>query len=660
MSKVIGGRGRRDPDEIDDETLEPDVSMEIGFTKIIVVDNIPVVPTEKFEKLKGVISKIFTSMGQIKDLNIPLDDAGNTKGYAFIEYTTAESAETAVQKTNGYRLDKSHVFAVHHYEDFQKYLNVSDTYQQPEPKPYEPKENMRDWLLEKRVIDQFALRYSDVTEIMWNDLKNGQEHESVMKRKDWSETFINWSPLGTYLLTVHAKGIALWGGNSWNKIMRFPHNGVKLVDFSPCEKYVVTASPQYQDNDNPKDPQCIIVWDIRSGKKLRGFLGGDKGAWPLFKWSHDDKYIARIGEDSISVYETPNMDLLDKKSIKINGVKDFCWSPTDNIISYFIPEGNNSPAAVILVDIPSKVIRRQKNLFNVSDCKLHWQESGDFLAAKVDKVTKNKKQTSTSFEVFRLREKDIPTEQLEMKDNIVAFAWEPKGIRFAVIHGEGAKPDVSFYAMEKQLKHLKTIEKKSANSLFWSPQGDFIVLAGLNSLNGTLEFFHVNDMESMGDEEHYNASAVQWDPTGRYVTTTVSFWTHQVETGFNIYSFQGKLLKHVLKDKFFQFLWRPRPASPLTDEKLKYIKKNLNKYFKEFSAADQLEKSKAEEERFSKREEMRTEFEKYLQQRQKDYDSEAVQRKALRGGEDSDNEDDYYYEEKWVEELEDRKEVIVE
>ncbi len=39
--------------------------------------------------------------------------------------------------------------------------------------------------------------------------------------------------------------------------MRFQHPGVKLLDFSPKENYLVTVSPQFQANDNPKDPQ---VW----------------------------------------------------------------------------------------------------------------------------------------------------------------------------------------------------------------------------------------------------------------------------------------------------------------------------------------------------------------------------------------------------------------
>jgi len=219
----------------------------------------------------------------------------------------------------------------------------------------------------------------------------------------------------------------VWGGASWNKLGRFPHAGVKLIDFSPCEKYLVTASPQYQDNDNPKDPQCIIVWDVRTGKKLRGFLvqtvGGAPISWPLFKCSFDDKYLARISEDTISIYETPSLDLLDKKSLKIPGVKDFAWSPSDHIISYFVPEANDKPASVVLVEIPSRKERRQKSLFSVSDCKMHWQSSGDFLCVKVDRHTKTKKTTYTDFELFRIREKGIPIEQLEIKETIVAFAW---------------------------------------------------------------------------------------------------------------------------------------------------------------------------------------------------------------------------------------------
>jgi hypothetical protein len=43
----------------------------------------------------------------------------------------------------------------------------------------------------------------------------------------WTDSFVQWSPLGTYLATVHRQGAAVWGGKStFNRIHRFPHNQV--------------------------------------------------------------------------------------------------------------------------------------------------------------------------------------------------------------------------------------------------------------------------------------------------------------------------------------------------------------------------------------------------------------------------------------------------
>ena len=65
----------------------------------------------------------------------------------------------------------------------------------------------------------------------------------------------------------------------------------------------------------------------------------------------EDKYFARIGKNAISVYETDTMTLLDKKSLKVDNVKDFNWFPTDPILPLFVPEGGggNQPAKVSII-----------------------------------------------------------------------------------------------------------------------------------------------------------------------------------------------------------------------------------------------------------------------------------------------------------------------
>lgn len=57
------------------------------------MDNLPVVPREKFEKLEGVIRKIYSQIGVIKEngLWMPVDpDTEKTLGYCFIEYNTPQ------------------------------------------------------------------------------------------------------------------------------------------------------------------------------------------------------------------------------------------------------------------------------------------------------------------------------------------------------------------------------------------------------------------------------------------------------------------------------------------------------------------------------------------------------------------------------------------
>jgi translation initiation factor 3 subunit B len=35
--------------------------------------------------------------------------------------------------------------------------------------------------------------------------------------------------------------------------------------------------------DNKEDPQAIIIWDIRTGVKKRGFHCENSSVWPIFK-----------------------------------------------------------------------------------------------------------------------------------------------------------------------------------------------------------------------------------------------------------------------------------------------------------------------------------------------------------------------------------------
>ena len=53
-------------------------------------------------------------------------------------------------------------------------------------------------------------------------------------------------------------------------------------------------------------------------------------------------------------------------------------------------------------------------------------------------------------------------------------------------------------------------------------------------MNGVLEFYDTADVVCMNQAEHFMATDVEWDPTGRFVATSVSWWAHKVEFRLSI------------------------------------------------------------------------------------------------------------------------------
>ena len=591
--------------------------MPFVYTMYAVLDNLPQVPQEKYEKLTAIVRKVVSASGRVPEggLNHPVDSAtGISKGFAFVEYETQEEARAAQQALDGYQLDKNHKFAAILFNDFDRLKNVPDAYTEPEPRPFQAPGDLGEWLSDRRGRDQFCIRYADEAEILWNDAAK-QEPELVHSRAFWTEApFLVWSSRGTFVATLHLQGAAVWGGPDFRRIQRYAHPKAQQVAFSPCERYLYTFSelpPEGRDVPN----FILSVFEVRSGRKLRTFEGSqgehavggalrpDGGmAWPAYKWSGGlgengvGPYLAAMKRGGISVYSAPDMVLLDKKSLKAEGIHAFEWSPADPILCAYQEEQGNLPARVVLVQIPSREEIRAKNLFSVADVRMAWHPQGDYLAIRVEKWTKTRKSTTTNLEIFSLRQRNVPVDMLELPnktEKILGLAWEPRGHRFAILHGDPARPSVSLYTMKDPktgaiggTHHLHTMPNRNASSLHWSPSGRFLLLAGLKSgHNGKLEWWDVDELAVVGAGEHFMATDVEWDPTGRFVATAVTA-VNQMENGYQIWSFSGQLVSKRSHDRFFQFAWRPRPPCLLSAEQQKEVAKNLKQYSKRYEEED--------------------------------------------------------------------------
>ncbi|TPX53593.1 hypothetical protein SeMB42_g00687 [Synchytrium endobioticum] len=602
------------------------VEMPSGFDRIVVVDGVPIVDEIKEQKLLNVLRKVFHDVGNIVQGGIyhPKDaDSKKSKGFMFVEFETAEQAVKAVKVGNGHALDRMHTLSVNRFDDIENVTNMSDEYKDPEVVTLDEKEHLRSWLMDARARDQFVMLKQDEVAVSWNN--KTEAPDVAQARQNWTENYVQWSSKGTYLATIHKQGVQLWGGPNWRRINKFAHPNVRLLDFSPNETFIVTWSSQ-----PVKTPEGefhhVIVWDVMTSSRLRSFavdsvsLQPDSKTaaqpvlpdWPMFKWSYDDKYVARATsgpQGAISIYETPSMGLLDKKSIKIENLTSFGWSPGDHLIAYWTPDTGNIPARVTVQRIPSREIVRTKNLFNVLDAKMAWQSSGDYLLVKVDRA-KTKKQAFTNCEIFRIKTKDIPVDVIEFKsgETIGKVCWEPQGDRFTVLSIDGPQTFVYLYEMQSasigkvgttpsvsevtgSAKLIKQVERKGVNECVWSPKGRFFVLASVRS-TGYLEFWDADEAVMMNSGTKLFSAAVP---------------------------------------VFKQILWRPRPPTLLAKEDQRRIRKSMKEYSKEFDEADAATTSKASQQVVDRRLELWKEWREYRARCEDEYTKEKKVRVELFG-----------------------------
>merc|ERR1719229_2118020 len=246
-----------------------------------------------------------------------------------------------------------------------------------------------------------------------------------------------------------------------------------------------------------------------------------------------------------------------------------------------------------------------------------------------------------NFEVFHMLEKQIPVDTVKIEETVHAFSWEPIGTKFAIVHGDSQNNNVSFYGVKKGLQQppelLKKYERKVANCLFWCPTGQFVILAGMRQMNGVLEFVDTADFTSMGGGEHFMCTDVEWDPTGRYVMTGVSWWGHKVDNAYWLWNFQGKILKRSSVEKFCQLVWRPRPPTLLSKEQIKEIKKNLKNYSKKFDDDDKMKIREISKELLEKRQNARSHFDTYRSKKTGEFKDQKDRRLQLRSGVDTDD-----------------------
>jgi translation initiation factor 3 subunit B len=613
----------------DMDSLEPPVKMDASFPSTLIICNVPKVGKEKHDKLMNVLSKIIDKNGP-NQKHMPFNDdpdAPKTEGFVIATFDKVEDADAAIVALDGMSLDKSHTFKVVKADQFDEIINRQDDFVAKKSLTTFSRCDFREWLADSKCREQLLLRYQAETEIYWNDTMNGApvlcyggEREKA-NGKLWCDWKVQWSPQGTYLATFHAQGIALWAGPEFTKKVRFGHKDVKHIQFSPDENFLLTwnGSSPY---DEPIDDNAVRVWRVLTGELVRKSrtpamtpLGGD---FPHFLWSNDGKYFAECNDTGIFVRDTETGELIKdsegkKKKLPFEQLDTFQWSPRDNYIAAWTLEKDNNPARLTIMELPSRRELASRSRTQV-EASMHWQSEGDYLCLLVTKlIGKQKKKGASNLEIFRIREKNIPVDGVEIKDMVEGFFWETKGNRFAVLVKDeaGNHPRLLFYQLGKEkCENIQTfvLPSNSFTQLLWAPEGQYFVCAELSkseggSSGGQLLFGGLtsdNRLEILHKDEHFMLTNVSWDPSSRFVLTAVAQpmedkggFRMSMEAGYKLWSFQGRVLHQQQKEKLWHIAWRPHPPLLLPAAKQKEVRRDIKKYSKKYDEKDEKAKDAA-------------------------------------------------------------------
>ncbi|XP_021720770.1 eukaryotic translation initiation factor 3 subunit B-like isoform X2 [Chenopodium quinoa] len=297
---------------------------------------------------------------------------------------------------------------------------------------------------------------------------------------------IRWSPFGSSLLCV--KGNHL---------------------------FVLLTQPSFQEFKFSVDGQ-LQVWEAKTGKIMKSFGNAVPqefcSARPLdyIKWEYHDNYFAALvgSNRMVTIYETKTFSRV--KHLMFKQVREFGWSPSASVLAL------SGDSYMKIVDICSGKKLYGHSWEGVDDYKLLWQSDGDYLACICTGFNYKK--------IFLISLKSGKAGFISPHHDYIDLAWECNGKQFAVSRGadNAGQTTVTFYTMNEDKNYLrqrtKSVSNMIAHFLYWSPNGNYMVMQGPLNGSGELYFYDVIKHQQLAFV-HFIARNLQWDASGRFFLT---------------------------------------------------------------------------------------------------------------------------------------------
>lgn len=137
--------------------------------------------------------------------------------------------------------------------------------------------------------------------------------------------------------------------------------------------------------------------------------------------------------------------------------------------------------------------------------------------------------------------------------------WNPNSKEFGVVYGY-MPAKTTIFNFRGMPKHTFPIAPR--NTIVFSPQGRFVLVAGFGNLAGQMDIYDLDkDYSKITTVEASNASVCEWSPDGKYVLTATTSPRLRVDNGIRIWHASGGLMYNQDFPELYDVCWRPQSTT---------------------------------------------------------------------------------------------------
>ncbi|WBW70736.1 translation initiation factor eIF2A [Schizosaccharomyces osmophilus] len=367
-----------------------------------------------------------------------------------------------------------------------------------------------------------------------------------------------YTPNGKYYAYASPNNVVIIDTGSGKTLRVLPAANVYELGFSPLGSILGTwERPGKEADGNPK--QNMKIWNTDTGDLIFSFVQRNQTGWNL-QYTVDEKLAARLVTNEIHFYDTANLGKPPVFKLRVEGMSDFALSPGRNhIVAVFVPERKGAPASVRTYSIPNFTRPlSQKTFFKADKVQFKWNALGTSLLVltqtDVDKSNKNY-YGETNLYLLGITGQFDSRVDLDREGPIHDVAWNTNSKEFGIVYGY-MPAKTSIYDSRANVIH--TLPLAPRNTLLFSPNSRYIMLAGFGNLQGSIDIFdRLNQMKKITTVEAANSTFCEFSPDSQFLLTAVTSPRLRVDNSIKIWHITGAPMFYEEFAELYQAFWRP-------------------------------------------------------------------------------------------------------